>query len=378
MNPSNHAQQFRNSRPSWWPENEPWPPAGPPGRFRRRHFARRVGCFFLLFSLLAFVFLLLFFALAVNWLSSLPVFRGEMGWAVALGLAILFGGFAFLVWAARGLRRASIPVSDLLEAADRVAEGDFSARAREQGPRQLRSIARAFNTMAERLQAQDEQRRSLLADVTHELRTPLTVMQGTLEALLDGVYPADEANLRSLSEETQVLSRLVDDLRVLTLAESGALQLRKESTDLTVLIHETVHAFQVQAQAANVTLSVGADAQAPLLEIDPERLRQVLINLIANALRYTPPGGVIQVRCFVTDDVRGRQAAISVTDSGAGIQAEDFAHIFDRFYKGHDSGGMGLGLAIAKSLVEAHGGTIQASTEPGQGTTFQISLPINA
>ncbi len=378
MNSPKHKWHDRPNRPAWWPENEPWPPAGPPGKFRRRHFTRRVGCFFSLFSLLAFVFLLLFFALAVSWLARLPAFRGEMGWAVALGLAFLFGGFAFLLWAARGLRRASIPVSDLLEAADRVAEGDFSARAREQGPGEVRAVARAFNTMAERLQIQDTQRRNLLADVTHELRTPLTVIQGILEALLDGVYPADEANLRSLLDETQMLSRLVDDLRMLTLAESGALQLRKEPTDLAALIQETASAFQVQAQTAIIRIKVIAEPQVPWLNVDPERIRQVLVNLLNNALRYTPPEGTIQIRYWVKTENGDRQAAIEVTDSGVGIQPEDLAHIFDRFYKSRDSGGMGLGLAIAKSLVGAHGGTIRALSTPGKGTTISIFLPLSA
>jgi signal transduction histidine kinase len=277
---------------------------------------------------------------------------------------ILLGIFA--------LRRVMIPLDELLAAAGSVAEGDYSARVREKGPAEVRSLARAFNNMAARLHQTDEKRRNLLADVTHELRTPLTVLQGNLEGMLDGIYPADEANLRSLLDETNLLSRLVEDLRTLALAESGALRLRKEPTDLALLVRESLAAFQAQAASAGVTLSAETDEALPWLEVDPGRLRQVLSNLLANALRYTPAGGSVRVKYCL----EAGRALLDVTDTGPGIAAGDLPHVFERFYKSTDSGGTGLGLAIAKHLVEAHEGMITAESLPGQGTTIRISLPV--
>jgi two-component system sensor histidine kinase BaeS len=189
--------------------------------------------------------------------------------------------------------------------------------------------------------------------------------------MLDGIYPADEANLRSLLDETNLLSRLVEDLRTLALAESGALRLRKEPTDLALLVRESLAAFQAQASAAGVTLSAETDEALPWLEVDPGRLRQVLSNLLANALRYTPAGGSVRVKYCL----EAGRALLDVTDTGPGIAAGDLPHVFERFYKSTDSGGTGLGLAIAKHLVEAHEGMITAESLPGQGTTIRISLP---
>jgi len=278
------------------------------------------------------------------------------------------------------MRRLSAPLDDLLAAADRVAEGDYSAHVEEKGPREIRSLARTFNNMASRLHLADEKRRNLLADVTHELRTPLTVIQGNLEGMLDGVYSADETNLRSLLDETNLLSRLVEDLRTLALAESGALKLKKEPADLTMLVRDATAAFQAQAEAAGVALTVETADDLPWLEIDPGRIRQVLSNLLANALRYTPAGGSIRVRVGMD---AGR-ILLEVTDTGPGIPAEDLPHVFERFYKStdsggkvpHDSAGMGLGLAIAKHLVSAHGGEIHAESEVGRGTLIRVVLPI--
>jgi signal transduction histidine kinase len=236
----------------------------------------------------------------------------------------------------------------------------------------VRSLARAFNNMASRLHDTDEKRRNLLADVTHELRTPLTVIRGNLEGILDGVYPADETTLRSLLDETNLLSRLVDDLRTLALAESGALQLRREACDISALAGETLAAFQSQAQTAGVELVLEAARDLPWLEVDSGRMRQVLSNLVSNALRYTPASGRVIVKCFVGEG----GLVLEVKDDGPGIPVSDLPHIFERFYKSTDSGGMGLGLAIARYLVIAHGGSIEAQSAPGQGTTIHISLPL--
>ena len=357
-------------RPEWWPENLPWPP-----RRRERHnpFFRMLGCafsfFFLLFGL---AFLVGILVLVVHDLGlsnmSLSVFR----WVVLLGTIFLILFITIIFVTGVEMRRISGPLDELLDAAERVGEGDTSIHVDEKGPRAVRSLARAFNEMASRLHDTDEQRRALLADVTHELRTPLTVVQGNLEGMLDGVYPADETNLRSLLEETKLLERLVDDLRTLALAESGALQLKKEPTDLAALVRETAAAFRSKGEAAGVSLTVEAAEALSPVTLDPGRIRQVLSNLLANALRYTPSSGFIRLHYDQADG----QARIDVQDSGPGIPAEDLPHVFERFHKSTDAGGMGLGLAIARRLVEAHGGMIHAESTPDQGTTIHISLPV--
>ncbi len=360
-------------RPGWWPENEPWPP--PRGHLRHNPFFRRLGCafaFFNLFAMAVFAIMILAVARALGLIQfSMPFLHLTVPFGI-LAMLLIVAAVAFIAAISFGMRRLSTPLDELLAAADRVAEGDYSARVEEQGPREIRSLARTFNNMASRLHQADEKRRNLLADVTHELRTPLTVIQGNLEGMLDGVYSADETNLRSLLDETNLLSRLVEDLRTLALAESGALKLRKEPTDLTLLVRDAAAAFQSQAETAGVALTVETAENLPWLEVDPGRLRQVLSNLLANALRYTPTGGSICVKL----GMEAGRIQLSVADTGPGIPAEDLPHVFERFYKSTDSGGMGLGLAIAKHLVTAHEGTIIVESPPGQGTTIRISLPL--
>jgi signal transduction histidine kinase len=310
---------------------------------------------------------------AILRLSQAP---GALGWVLGVGAALLLLGVLLLAWAGRGLRHLSRPLGDFLQAADAVADGDYSARVAEQGPREVRSVARAFNTMASRLQSADEQRRRLLSDVTHELRTPLTVIQGNVEGMLDGIYVPDQARLKLILEETQVLSRLVEDLRTLALSDSGALGLRREPTDLAQLVRDAAAASRAQADAAEVTIAVELPSDLPPLPLDPARMRQVLLNLIANAMRYTPGGGTLFIRCGITASDGRKEVVLEVEDTGPGIAPEDLPHVFDRFYKARDSSGMGLGLSIARSLVEAHGGTISAHSPFGRGTTIRIILPL--
>ena len=339
---------------------------------RHYPFFRRMGCAFGLFGLFSLALLAGGILLVTRWLGLVNLTFDAGKWLPFFGTGFAFFVVLILALGGMGLRHLVVPLDDLLKAADRVGQGDYSVRVQEKGPREVRSLARAFNEMASRLHSLDEQRRELLADVTHELRTPLTVVQGNLEGMLDGIYPADETNLRSLLEETQLLSRLVEDLRTLALAESGALQLKKEPTDLALLVRETAAAFQTQADAAGVTLTVETDPDLPWLALDPGRVRQVLTNLLANALRYTPACGTVSVRYRQAD---GR-AELDVQDDGPGIPADELPHVFERFYKSTDSGGMGLGLAIAKHLVEAHGGTICAESAPNHGTTMHLTLPL--
>jgi signal transduction histidine kinase len=269
----------------------------------------------------------------------------------------------------------SVPLDNLLEASDKVAEGDFSARVEEKGPPEVRALTRGFNSMAERLQVNDQQRRNMLADVSHELRTPITVIQGNVEGILDGLYPADEARLKSILEETQVLSRLVDDLRTLALAESGGLYLKREPINLAEIIRDAVSGFeaQIKEKAIRIEMSLHGEEDA---NIDPQRIREVLANLLSNALRYTPPGGVVNVNLVETGSGVERSVTISIEDNGPGIDPTDLPHVFERFYKSSDSGGMGLGLSIARYLVEAHGGKIWAESELGRGTKISFTIPM--
>lgn len=274
-----------------------------------------------------------------------------------------------------GMRAVALPLRDMIDAAGRVEAGDLDVRVSERGPRELRALARSFNAMVSRLRADEGQRDRLLADVTHELRTPVAVIQGNIEAMIDGVYPADEDHLTPVLEETRVLSRLIDDLRTLSLAESGMLELHREPTDVGVLAGEVVAAFRNNAEAAGVNLVEEMGDDLPLIDIDPLRIREVLANLTSNALRHTPSGGSVRLDAYVEE--ADRTMILSVTDTGRGITTTELPHVFDRFTKSTDSPGMGLGLAIAKNLVSAHGGQIKAESAPGKGTKVSFTLPID-
>jgi signal transduction histidine kinase len=284
-------------------------------------------------------------------------------------LAFLAGTFVLAAVVAI-VRGGAGPLRAVMDAADRVADGEYTVRVPEHGPPPVRALAHAFNAMTERLAQADRQRRDLMADVAHELRTPLTVLQGRLEGILDGVYPRDDAQLAALVDETHVLSRLIEDLRTLALADAGALRLEREPTDVAALVRDTVQGFEPDAARQGVTLVV-APGGAAVIDLDPVRIRQVLANLLSNALRHTPPGRSITASVEAGAD----GITVAVADAGDGIAAEDVPLIFDRFYKGQASRGSGLGLTIAKRLVVAHGGQIRASSRPGAGTTVSFTLP---
>ena len=374
-----HPPRFsRGERPRWWPENEEWPPTREAWRRvgRRNPFFRRMGCFFFGFAFLAFVGLLgiLRFILA-------PFFHFEGAPALDRpGILLPFAFLAFMLlvfavgWGARSLRRMFTPLDELFNASERVANGDYSVRVQEKGPPEVHSLTRSFNSMAERLQVSDQQRRNMLADISHELRTPITVIQGNVEGMLDGVYPVDEARLKSIIEETQILSRLVEDLRTLALAESGALRLKREPTNLAGLIRDSVSGFEAQAKEKDIQIDL-ALAEGEDANVDPQRIREVLTNLLSNALRYTPRGGSIKVNLMEAGFGTERNVTISIGDSGPGIEPVMLHQVFDRFYKSSDSGGMGLGLSIAKYMVEAHKGKIRAESEVGKGTKITFSFP---
>jgi two-component system OmpR family sensor kinase/two-component system sensor histidine kinase BaeS len=278
-----------------------------------------------------------------------------------------------------------------------MARGKLDERVPIAGATEVADVARAFNEMASGLQQAEQLRRNMVADVAHELRTPLTVIQGNLRALLDDVYPLDKAEITTIYDETVMLSRLIGDLRELAQAEAGQLALAPHPIDVAPLVEAAVAPFAAQAAEQEVVLTVDVPRDMPPMQADPDRVRQVMHNLLANALRHTPAGGTITL-CARTE-VRGlrtevpeRQASalspqssvlITVADTGTGIAADDLAHIFDRFWRANrsrsrDHGGSGLGLAIARQLVEAQGGQIGVESAVGQGSQFWFTLPIAA
>ena len=376
------------ARPPWWPDDEPWPPpgssdwGGPRGWGRMRHgprsggMLRGFGCLIVLMATL-----IVSIGMLVLWLlGQLLGFATNQGLLADLarpaGLVLLVTGVVALIVGIRIARNVGRPLSELVDAAGRIEAADYSVRVAEPrgGRGELRGLTRAFNDMAARLEAEDATRRRLLADVSHELRTPLAVIQGNLEALLDGVYPPDEAHIGPILDETRVLERLVDDLRTLSLAESGALPLHRESTDPGVLLEDVAAAHRARAAATKVDLRVQAAAGLPALDLDPMRMRQVVSNLVDNAIRVMSEGGTITLSAAVRD----RELVIEVVDDGPGIPPDLLATVFDRFSKSPESRGSGLGLAIARAIVTAHGGTIAALSDPatGRGTTVRISLPL--
>jgi two-component system, OmpR family, sensor histidine kinase BaeS len=367
-------------RPPWWPENEPWEPWRVVGK-RGRIFRRRIA----LVALTVLVVLVGTMATLV-WLALRNLAAtGTSSLGAVMTIAVL-GAIPVALALITAVRHVGLPLGTVMEGADRVAAGDYTTRVPEYGPPPIRAMARAFNTMTERLQNHDRLRRDLMADVAHELRTPLTVIQGKLEGLRDGVYPRDEQQLTALVEETHVLSRLIEDLRTVALSESGALKLQKESTDVDALARDVVDAFEGEASERGVTLRIAAPEHLAPLAVDPIRIREVLSNLLANALRHTPAGGSIDVRVYdVPADLgsgfrrttpgAGGAIAVDVRDTGSGMSDDEVARAFDRFHKGQGSRGSGLGLTIARGLVTAHGGEIRASSAPGAGTSMSFTLP---
>jgi signal transduction histidine kinase len=331
----------------------------------RARFVRRAGC--------AIALLLVLSGIGVATLMSWLIGRTSLAGSPPLWMTVLAGALGPALLAAvfvLVMRRIGSPFADIVDAADRVATGDFSARVVERGPPPLRAVARAFNSMTSRLQAQEVQRRHLMADVAHELRTPLTVMQGRLEGLVDGIYARDSESLSMVLDETRTLARLVEDLRTLANAEAGSLVLHREPSDLAIVVQEAAGSVSAEAAAAGVTVRTDV-GDLPLVEADPVRIREVLVNLLSNALRHTPRGAAVVVTAAHEDD----RLRVTVSNAGSGIPAEELPRIFDRFYKGSQSRGSGLGLTIARNLVVAHGGAIEARSRPGEGTTISFSLP---
>jgi signal transduction histidine kinase len=288
---------------------------------------------------------------------------------VAIGIAIILTFFLS--------HRILSPVKALTSAARQFGKGDFSYRVPYEGKGEIGELARSFNSMAENLEKNEQLRRNMVADVAHELRTPISNLKGYLEAISDGIVQPDEKTIRSLNEEASSLTNLVTDLQELTLADSGKLKIARQPEDISKLVQENVIAIQTKAVNKNITISSDLPEVLPLVDIDAQRIKQVLNNLLDNAVAHTPSGGSIKITSQQKDNI----LYISVIDTGEGILPEYLPKIFDRFYRVGKSrtratGGSGLGLTIAKQLVEAHGGNIGVTSELGKGSTFTFSLPV--
>jgi two-component system sensor histidine kinase BaeS len=315
--------------------------------------------------------------LVTRWLTD----DGQMPVLVWVGGLLLGVGLPLVGWGIAGHAFQDIaqPLADLMDAADAVAVGDLHVHVAEESPGDFGRLAQTFNRMARELERAEEQRRNLAADVAHELRTPLHIIQGNLEGLLDGVYQPTAEHINAMLDETRWLARLIDDLRLLSLAESGQLVLHKEAIAVDELLTDISTSFCGQAEAKGIQLCIaGKDKLTGVtVNADVGRLYQILGNLVVNALRYTPSGGTITLQ---GERVPG-SVRLSVRDTGKGIAPEDIPSIFDRFWRADparsrtEGVGGGLGLAIARQLALAHGGRIEVESQPGQGATFTVQLP---
>lgn len=287
--------------------------------------------------------------------------------AIAIALILIF----FLS------RRITSPIDVLSRTARRLGRGDLSQRVQVRGEGEVAALAEAFNTMATDLENNEQLRRNLIADVAHELRTPLSNIQGYLEAICDGVMKPDAATIGSLNEEAALLSRLVNELQELSLAEAGELKLVYQTEDISKLVKQAVAPWQPKLETKEISLALDLPDNLPMVNIDWQRVNEVLHNLLENAMVYTGKGGIITVAATKQDN----RVEVSVSDTGEGISATDLPNIFERFYRVDKSraratGGSGLGLTIARRLVEAHGGKITVQSQLGKGSRFSFTLPI--
>ncbi len=352
--------------PKEWPKG--W------GSGRRSLFLRFAGMF-------GFMVVLLLGGMAALAFLITQLFGGDgkttvLVWIGGVGLVFAMPILAVAL-AVRAFRGIAMPLADVMTAADTVAEGDLTVRVDEHGPGEFSRLARSFNRMTEELERTDRQRRNLTADVAHELRTPLHIIQGNLEGVLDGVYDPTDEHINTTLDETRLLGRLVEDLRTLSLAESGELPLRREDVDVAELLADVGTTFSGHAEADDIELRVETGPSGATIHADAGRMNQVLGNLVVNALRHTASGGSVALRSEATPD----GVRISVGDTGEGIAADDLPFIFDRFWRADrsrsrgDGVGSGLGLPIARQLVQNQGGRIEVESEQGVGTTFTIVLP---
>jgi len=309
-----------------------------------------------------------------GWVLEDPL-RARLNLA-SVSAALISGGLALIlaILLAYALLK---PVTQLTQAATNLAGGDLSQRVQIYGSDELSTLGKAFNHMAASLEKSNEHRQAMTADIAHELRTPLAIQRANLEALQDGVYPLDAAAVATMLEQNQLLTRLVNDLHTLTLADAGELPLLKEACNIAKLIERTKDRFQAAAKAREVQISSKIINDCPALSIDVHRVEQILNNLLDNALRHSPEKGVICIELSCSSE----DVEIMITDSGPGIPQEALEHIFERFYRAdrarsREMGGSGLGLAIARQLANAHGGSLRAENTKDGGAKFILSLPV--
>jgi len=292
-------------------------------------------------------------------------------WVVAAGVAALLLALAVSWYVAS---RLSVPLVAVTRAARAFAGGDRAVRARLRAPGELGELASAVDAMADQVTQAEQTRRQLSADVAHELRTPLASLQAGLEELRDGLAEPDPARLASLHDQSLRLGRVVEDLAELSAAESAALSLRRADVDLAGIVTAALDGQEPRLRSAG--LRVDRDIRSPVpVHADPDRLHQAVTNLLTNAARYCRPGDQVQVSVDTVDD----HARIRVADTGPGIEPADLPHVFDRFWRGRNSRsavGAGIGLAVVRELVAAHGGAVDAQSRPGHGSTFTIRLPL--
>jgi signal transduction histidine kinase len=293
---------------------------------------------------------------------------------IAIAVALLLGVFL--------TRQITRPLQALTIGSKHISEGNLSYRVKAHSNDEIGKLAASFNEMAMKLDNSEQARRRLVSDVAHELRTPLTIIQGTVDGIGDGIFQPDKEHLDSIKEQTSLLTHLVNDLRDLSLAESGQLKLELQLTDIVNLAQRKINQFEVNARRKNIRLNLESPSKLPEIRIDSRRLEQVIGNLLSNAIRHTPEGGKITVSIKTSDDSKDRKETliISVADTGEGIPPEHLPHLFERFYRVETSrsraeGGAGLGLAIVKQMVQAHGGQVWVESQTSHGSTFYISLP---
>lgn len=308
-------------------------------------------------------------------------FRRAVTEALALaGSAALLAGLVVSVLVSR---RVVLPVQEMQAASQRIAAGQYGERVGVPGDvgsedlDELGRLALSFNRMATQLEQIEAMRRDLIANVAHELRTPLSTIKGYMEGLIDGVLPAEGATFLQVSREADRLQRLVRDLQELSRVEAGGLALDRKPIPVHRLVEAAVTRLVLQFEEKGVALDVDVSPDLPSVRADEDRIGQVLLNLVGNALQFTPPGGRVRIRA----QREGDMVRVAIEDTGIGIPVEHLPHLFERFYRVDKSrsrvgGGSGIGLTIAKHLVDAHGGTVRAESEgPGQGSVFSFTLP---
>lgn len=345
----------------------------PPHPPKRKHRGRRFFAFAPIFFFVTLFFIggtaALFYLLFSEYVGARNIWLLICGAPFVVVIIIIFT-------IANLYMRFGKPLENLFSAIDSVSEGNLSVRVPESNSDMYSELIKRFNKMIDELERADKQRRNLTADIAHELRTPLHIIQGNLEGIIDGVYKPTEEHINNTLDETKLLTRLINDLQTLSLAESHQLPLHPTRFLVIDLIHDLTASFSSQAKSLGINLESNIKDSSLELNADYDRLNQVLSNLISNALRHTPNGGTISINTELPITNYGLR--ITIKDTGEGIASEDLPFIFDRFWRGDKSRSgrinSGLGLAIAKQLIEAHNGKIEVQSEVGKGTSFVIEI----